>query len=118
MVLSWSWISLPCLPRSVISLYWPSFCVLLTFLSLFDAMIVSRMISGLYFLMFSLASFLMVLHIPAYSIRGLSSPFSTISRLFVITDRVGGDIVDFSALATLDALCWILSGFAHGIDVV
>ena len=99
--------------RSLISLSWPSFCVLLIFLRLFDAMIVSRMISRLYFLMSSHALFLMVLHISAYSVHGLSSPFSTISRLFVIRDRVGDDILDFSylliALATLDALCWVVS---------
>ena len=39
--------------------------------------------------------------------------FPTISRLFVIRDRVGDDILDFSylliALATLDALCWVVS---------
>ena len=43
----------------------------------------------------------------------LSSPFPTISRRFVIWAHVGDDIVDFSglsiALATLDALCWIMS---------
>ena len=37
MILSWSRISLPCLPRSVISLSWLSFCVLRTFFRLFDA---------------------------------------------------------------------------------
>ena len=61
--------------------------------------------------MFSLAFFLMVLHISTYSVRGLSSPFSTISRRF-IRARVGDDIFDFcgmlTALATFDALCWIV----------
>ena len=97
----------------MINLSWPSFCVLRTFFRLFDAMIVSRMISWLYFLMSSLAFFLMVLHISAYSIRCLLSPFPAISRPFVIRARVGDDILDFCslliALATLDALCWVMS---------
>ena len=58
--------------------------------------------------MSSLAFFLMVLHISVYSIRCLSSPFSTISRRFVIRARVGDDILDFSGLlivlATFDVL--------------
>ena len=58
-------------------------------------MIVSRMISWLYFLVSSLAFFLMVLHVSAYSIRCLSSPILTVSRHFTIM--------------TLDALCWIMS---------
>ena len=41
------------------------------------------------------------------------SPFSAISRRFVIKVHVGDDILDFCglliALATLDALCWIMS---------
>ena len=59
--------------------------------------------------MSSLAFFLMVFHISAYSIRCLSSPCFTISRRFFIRARVGDDILDFSGLATLDALCWIMS---------
>ena len=55
----------------------------------------------------------MVLHISAYSIRCLLSPFSAISRHFVIRARVGDDLLDFcgliNALATLDALFWIMS---------
>ena len=50
--------------------------------------------------------FLMVLHISAHSIRCLS-PFSAISRRFVIRARVGDDILDvcdlLNTLATLDA---------------
>ena len=92
---------------------WPSFCVFQTFIRLFAAMIFSRMISWLYFLMSSLAFFLMVLHISAYSIRCLSSPFPTISRRYVIRALGGDDILDFCglliALASLDALCWIMS---------
>ena len=38
---------------SVIGLYWPSFCGLRTFLKLFDTMILSRVISWLYFLVSS-----------------------------------------------------------------
>ena len=76
-------------------------------------MIVSLMISWLYFLMSSRAFFLMVWHISAYSIRCLSSPFSIISRRFVISSRVGDALLDISgsliALATFDALCWIMS---------
>ena len=68
----------------------------------------------LYFPMPFLAFFLMVWHSSAYSIRCLSSPFSTISRLFDTRVRVGDGILDFSglliALATLDALCCIVSG--------
>ena len=85
-------------------------------LRLFGAMIVSLMISWLYFPMSCLAFFLMVLHISAYSIGCLSSPFSTISRRFVIRACVGDDILDFNglliALATLDALCWTMSVMA------
>ena len=113
MILFRSWISQPCLSRRVISLSWPSFCVFQTFFRLFDAMIVSRIISWLYFLMFSLAFVLMVLHISAYSIHCLSSPFSTISRCFIFRARSGDHILEFNGLlidlATLDALCWIMS---------
>ena len=63
--------------------------------------------------MYSLAFCLMVLHISAYSILCLSSPFSTMSRCFVIRAHVGDDILDSSglliALATLGVLCWIMS---------
>ena len=97
----------------MISLSKPSFCVLLTCLTLFDAKLVSRILSWLNFLMSSLAFFLMVLPISAYSIRCSSSPLSTIYFRFVIKARVGDDILDFCglliALATLDALCWIMS---------
>ena len=97
----------------MISQSWPGFCVLRTFHWLFDATIVSRMISWLYFLMFTLAFFLMVMHISAYSIRCLSSQLPTISRRFFIRSLVGNDILDFKglliALPTLDALCWIVS---------
>ena len=99
-----------CLSKGAISLSWPSFCVLRTFLSLFD---ISRIISWLYFLMFSFAFFLMVLQIFANSNRYLSSLFPTISRHFAIKTCVGDDILDFNglliALATLEALCWITS---------
>ena len=63
--------------------------------------------------MSSLAFFLMVLHISTYSNCCLSSSFSTISRRFVMRVRVDDAILDISglliALATLDALCLILS---------
>jgi len=55
----------------------------------------------------------MVLDISAYSIRCLSSPFSAISRRFVIRAIVGDAILGLCglliALATTDALCWIVS---------
>ena len=58
----------------------------------------------------------MVLHISAYSMRCLSSPFPNISRRFVIRALVGDDILNFSdlliALASLGALCWITSVMA------
>ena len=100
---------LPCLSRSVISLSWPSLCILRTFFRLFDAMIVSRMISSLYFLMSSLAFFLMVLLISAYSIRCLLSPFAAIARRFVIRGRVGGYILDlWGLLIALATLFWFM----------
>ena len=109
MILYWSWVSLPCLSMSAISLSSPSVCVFLTFLRFVDALIIFRM----YFLMFSFAFFLMVFHISAYSSLCLSLPFSTISRRFVIRARVGDDILDSNglliALASLDTLCWIMS---------
>ena len=57
--------------------------------------------------MSSLAFVLMVLHISAYFIRCLLSPFPAISRRVVIRARVGDDILDICglliALATPDA---------------
>ena len=66
-----------------------------------------------------------VLQLPiAYSIRYLLSPLQKkMSRRFVISARVGEDILDFSdkliALATLDALLldYVCDGFAHGDHV-
>ena len=59
--------------------------------------------------MSSLGVFLMVLHISAYSILCLLSPFPAICRRFVIRARVVDDILDLCglvfALAILDALC-------------
>ena len=66
-----------------------------------------------FFLMSSLAFFLMVFHISAYSISCLLSQFPAISRRFVIKTRVVDDIFDFFglliALAIFEALCWIMS---------
>ena len=63
--------------------------------------------------MSSRAFFLMVLHISAYSICCLLSPFCAISRRFVIRARVGDDIIDLcgliTVLATLDAFSRIMS---------
>ena len=93
-------------------LYWLCFCVLRTFFRFSDAVIVSRMISRLYFLVSSLAFFLMVLHISAYSVHCLLSPFPAISRRFVTRARVGDDILNLCglliALTTLDALYLII----------
>ena len=62
--------------------------------------------------MFSLAFFLVILHICAYFIRCLSSLFSIITHRFFIRARAGDDILEFSglliALAAFDALCWIM----------
>ena len=97
------------LSRSVINLFRHSFCILLR---IFDVMISSHMISWLNIRMSSLGFCLMVLHISAYSIRCLSSPFSTIFRRFIVRTRVGDDFHDFSDLlinlATLEALCCIM----------
>ena len=75
-------------------------------------MIVSRMISWLYYLMSSVALFFMVLHISAYSVLCFPSPFSTVSRRFVIRAHIGDDLLHFSDVlissASVDALCWII----------
>ena len=113
MILSWSWISLICLSMNVVSLSCPSCCVLRSFLRLSDVTVVSRMMSWLYFLVSSLAFFLMVLHISTYSNHCLSSLLPTIFCRFIIRAYVCDDILDFSgsliALATLDVLSWIMS---------
>ena len=91
---------------------------------LFDAMIVSRMISWLYVLMSSLAFVLMVLHISAYCIRCLLSPFTALSRRVVIRARFSDVILDLCglliALATPDALFWIMYVIISlfGVDIV
>ena len=59
------------------------------------------MISWLYSLVYSLAFFLMVLYISAYSIIYLVSPFSSISRRFVVRVRVGDDYKDLIAMISL-----------------
>ena len=55
----------------------------------------------------------MVLHISAYSVRCLLSPFPAISRRFDTRARVDDDILDLCglliALATLDPQFWIMS---------
>ena len=59
------------------------------------------------------AFFLIVLHFSAYSMRCLMSPFPAISRRLVIRARIGDNILHLCALiivlASLDALCWIIS---------
>ena len=91
-------------------------------------MIVSRMTSWLYYLKSSLAFFLMVLHISAYSIRCLLSPFPASYRRVVIRARIDDAILDLCgllvALDTLDVLCWIMFLMldhvcdAHRVDFV
>ena len=69
------------------------------------------------FLIYSLAFFLMVLHISAYSISCLLSPLPAISRRFVIRARVDDDSLDFCGL--LIALAFhFCDGFAQGVNVV
>ena len=94
-------ISLPCFSKNIISLSWHNVCVLLTFFRLLDAMIGSYMISWFYFLMYFSAFLLLVLHISAFTVRCVSSPFPT----------VADDMLHFSgfsvALVTLVVHCWI-----------
>ena len=84
-------------------------------------MIVSRMISWLYFLMSPLALPLMVFFISAYSIRCLLPPFPPhFSSFRDLGARVGDDILDFHGLlivfvTLLDRVC---DSFAQGVDVV
>ena len=80
MIISCSWISLPCLSSSVIIRFFPRLCVLLTFYKLLDASIVSRISSKLCFRMSSLAFFFTVLHISTYSMWSLGVLFSIIPR--------------------------------------
>ena len=99
------WISLSCFFRSVISLSWPSFCSLLTFIRLYDAMIVSHVISWMHFLMFFLLCFW-------WSCIFLHTPFIVYHR-FINIAYVDDDILELSglliALVTFDLLCWIIS---------
>ena len=96
------YIGVDCLSRSVTSLYWPNFCFLRTFLRFFDAMIVSHIISWLYFL----KSSLVVWHISAYSIQCLSPLFPTSSLPFFIRAIVGDDILDVSVLNRFLTSSW------------
>ena len=113
MILSCSWISLPCLSSSVIIRFFPSLCVLLTFFKLLDASIVSLISSKLCFRISSFAFFFMVLHISTYSMWSLGVSFSIIYLRFFIRALVGDDIFGFFCFlvcfAMLNALCWIIS---------
>ena len=103
-----------CIARCVITLFilwsWPSFCILLTILRLFDTMIISRTISWLYLLLCSLCVGLAYF---AHSINSLPLLFPAISCPFIIKARVVDNIFDICgllrALATLNMLCWIMS---------
>ena len=113
MILSCSWISLPCLSRSVIIRFFPRLCVLLTFFKLLDASIVSRISSKLCFRISSFAFFVMVLHISTYYMWSLGVLFSIISLRFFVRALVGDDMFGFFCFlvcfAMLNALCWIIS---------
>ena len=112
MILSCSWIYLPCLSSSVIIRLFPRLCVL-TFFKLLVASIVSRISSKLCFRISSLAFFFMVLHISTYSMWSLGVLFSIIYLRFFIRALVGDDIFCFFCFlvrfAMLIALCWIIS---------
>ena len=112
MILSCSWISLPCL-SSVIIRFFPRLCVLLTFFKLLDASIVSWISSKLCFRISSFAFFFTVLHISTYYLWSLGVLFSIISLRFFIRALVGDDIFGFICLlvcfAMLNALCWIIA---------
>ena len=112
-VLSCSWISLPCLSRSVIIRVFPMLCVLLTLFKLLDASIVSRISSKLCFRKSSIAYSFMVLHISTYSRWSLRVLFSIISLHFFIRTLVDYDILGiFCVLVCLAmpvARCWIIS---------
>ena len=69
---------------------WPSFYSLLTFLRLYGAMIISRMISWLYFLMYVLLSFW-------WSCIFLYIPFIAY-RQFIIRAHVDDNILEFNGL--------------------
>ena len=113
MILSCSWIYLPCLSSSVIIRIFPRLCVLLTFFKLLDASIVSWISSKLCFRISPLAFFFMVLHISTYSKWSLGVLFSIISLRLVIRALVCDDIFGFFCFlvcfAMLIALCWIIS---------
>ena len=112
MILSYSWISLPCLSRSVIIQSLPRLCVLLTFFKLLDASIVSRISSKLCFRISSPAFLFMVLHISTYSKWSLEVFFS-ISLRFFIRALVGDNMLGFFYFlvcsAMFIALCWNMS---------
>ena len=95
MIISWPWISLSCLSRSVIRLSWPSFCSQLTFLRLYDATIVSRMISWF------LISFLLYFW---WSCIFQHIPFIAYCR-FIIRTPVDDNILEFSGLL-IDIYSW------------
>ena len=113
MVLSCSWISLPCLSSSVIIRCLPELCALLTFFKLLGVSIVSRISSKLCFRISSLTFFFTVLHISTYSMCSLGVLFSIIYLRFFIRVLVGDDIFGFFCFllcfAMLIALCWIMS---------
>ena len=114
MILSCSWISLPCLSSSVIIRVFFLACVFfLTFFKLLVASIVSRISSKLCFRISPPAFFFMVLHISTYSMWSLGVLFSIISLRFFIRALVGDDIFGFFCFlvcfAMLTALCWIIS---------
>ena len=112
MILSCSWIYLPCLSSSVIIRFIPRLCVLLTFVKLLDASIVSR-ISSCASGYLTPRFLFMVLHISTYSMLSLGVLFSISSLFLFIRALVGDGIFGFFCFlvcfAMLNALCWIIS---------
>ena len=109
MILSCSWICLPCLSSSVIIRFFPRLGVLLTFFKLLDASIVSRISSKLCFRISSFAFFfygLTYLHI-FYVVSGalVLYRFSTL----LVGDDIFGFFCFLVCFAMLNALCWIIS---------
>ena len=88
--------------------------------SLMPYRIISRMIAWLYFLVSSLAFFMMVLHISAYSIRCFCrrfSPYLIVSSSVLVLVMISSISVAccFLSCSLLDHAC---DCFANGIDVV
>ena len=91
---------------------WPSFCVLLTFLEIFNAKIVIRMISLLYFLKTSLAFFL--IHIISIFLHTRFVVYRFLFHLYVEFDLL---IAILSAFPILPWLIIVTSMMMTGLFV-